>query len=354
MKTRLIDVAEAAGVSVATASQALNGKGRISPARRTRVIEVAARLGYQPNIHAASISASRITHVAVLIVEDYEKAFEWYFIRRILIGLESILSENKIYPIIVPVRLDAPADRVVARIIAAGAGAVVSVHYGSEQVFRMVTDRGIPLVAVNNDGFSGTYPTVTSDDVQGAFLGTAHLLELGCREVGFIDYGKTDIPTVLNDRFAGFRKAIEATGVAPDDSLVCRVRLNDRDGIRESVVRLIRSRPDIDGLFVHDDYLAAQIIDALRYAGKRVPADISIVAPGDTLDYSLPFVPRVTTMQTDTDEMGRMAARAVLAKVIGNASFPETLRIGQRLVERESCRARIAYTQKIESGDDDE
>ncbi len=352
MNVRLIDVAEDAGVSITTASHALAGKGRVSEESRNRVLRSAEKLNYQPNIHAISLSSTRITHVAVIVLEDYEKAFEWYFIRRIIIGIESVLSNNALYPIIIPVSLQDDPQKTVAKIISSGSGMVASIHFGSQEVFRMLTDRGLPVIAVNNSGFSDGYPTISSDDFRGAFNGTMHMFKRGCKTVGFVDYEKTDIPTVLNDRFTGYRQAVEANGNSVRETLVHRVELNNHEEIRKTMGELFTHHPNLDGLFIHDDYLAAQIIQALYDLGKRIPDDVSVLAPGDMLDYSLPFVPQITTMQIDTDQIGRMVAHAILAQMNDDASFPLAFRIPQSLVERKTCR-KEDHCKDNKGGDDE-
>ena len=276
--SRLIDIARVAGVSVASVSHALRGTGRVSPQRREQIVRIAADLGYRENVHAVSLSRGRVTHVAVLINSDYEKAFEWYFTRRILIGLEARLSERGVYSIIVPVSFSDRPDAVVEKVAASGAGAVVAIHYAVDPVVSALQGHGVPLVLVNNERFRGTVATVSSDDVGGAYVGTNHLFQRGCGHVAFVDYPKEDIPTVLNDRFVGYRRAIEERGGELERGDVIRVPLDDYCALRRAVENLFTRSPDIDGIFAHDDHVGAMLYSACAEIGRPVPRDVSLIA----------------------------------------------------------------------------
>ena len=101
----LKDVAEQAGVSVSTVSLVLNRKGQISQDVRERVYEAAKKLEYIKPVYSPSTNAKPIRHIAILVFEDYEKSFIWDFFRRIIIQLETIITKEQYYPVLIPVRL---------------------------------------------------------------------------------------------------------------------------------------------------------------------------------------------------------------------------------------------------------
>jgi len=250
-KAKLSDVAKMAKVSITTASNVLNGKGSFSDKIKQRVFKVAEELNYIKNLYASSVAKKRAIHLGILFHEDYEKAFQWNFIRHMLIQLEAVITSYNYFPVMIPVSIKQKTSDVLKKIAASGTGALFSIHYGNRELFTLLEDQGVPVVIINN-----------------------------------IMYTKE----------------------------------------RQSA------------LFVHDDYLAARVIVALNEIGLFIPEDISIIAPGDTLDYNQPFIPRITTMSIDTDMLGRLSGQIMIERLNGNLKTSQVLKVKQRLIKRGSCR----------------
>jgi DNA-binding LacI/PurR family transcriptional regulator len=88
-----------------------------------------------------------------------------------------------------------------------------------------------------------------------------------------------------------------------------------------------------------DDDLAVRVYDVLRRRGLSVPADLSLIAPGDVLDYQLPHTPPITTMKINTTLMGRITAELLLNRLKHRQEEIHVLKVNQKLVDRGSCRA---------------
>ena len=93
-------------------------------------------------------------------------------------------------------------------------------------------------------------------------------------------------------------------------------------------------------IFAHDDCLAARIIVALQQRQIRVPDDVSLIAPGDTLDYNQPFIPRITTMCINNELMGKLAGEMLLERLQNPQTVIHGLKVNQQLIERGSCKPR--------------
>ena len=148
---KLQDVAAKVGVSLATASLALSGKGRVSPDMRARVRAAAAALGYTARIAPRGRVAAAAGNVAILRFEDRD--YEWSFIRPILSELEQNLIAKGYAPVSVPVGLKMPPERVRDMIRSTRSRAVFAVHYGNGRLFEELEAEGIRLV-VKVDGHS--------------------------------------------------------------------------------------------------------------------------------------------------------------------------------------------------------
>ena len=337
-KPKLQNVAEEAKVSLTTASLALSGKGNISAAVRERVAEAAVKIGYrrrESRLRTESVATGTVT---VLLPVDDMWAHIFYFIRPIIVEIERSLVQEGLSLVLLPTFSSSDAEDIVRKILASKAKAVFSIHYGNEKLFRSLEDEGIPVVVVMNNNFQDTLYSVCVDDFQGAYEGCLHLLRLGHTSIGYVDYPRPELPAVVVDRFFGFRKALEEYAVPFSPNLRLTTDLHEREALRAGLrtLFLLSERPT--ALFAHDDYFAARVIAELSDLGIHVPADVSIIAPGDVLDYSEPFVPQITTMRINTALMGQISADLIVNRLRRNPEDIHVLKVKQQLVDRGSCR----------------
>lgn len=336
---KLKDIAQEAGVSLATASFVLNGKGKISKDVRKRVFEAAEKLGYRKNVYASSVARKNFIHIAILVFEDFEKAFEWNFILPIIVQLEAVMTAKGYYPVLIPVNLKLSTRQVLDKIHAAGTRAIFSIHYGNPELFYQLEDMGIPVILINNADYQDRFHSVCVDNFQGAYEGAMYLIRLGHRKIAYLDYHETTEKSVTVDRFVGFKKALDEHRITFPLENKRRVHLFDTTELQNALNDLFSSPEKPTAIFAHDDYIAASVVAALRFMGLRVPEDISVLAPGgDTLDYKLPVVPKITTMRIDAELMGRLAGELMMNRLVKEPEQISVLKVKQQIMERESCR----------------
>jgi DNA-binding LacI/PurR family transcriptional regulator len=337
-KPKLQNVAEQAKVSLTTASLALSGKGRISAAVRERVANAALKIGYRRRESRGSVESVTPGTIVILLPVDDTWAHIFYFIRPIIVEIERGLIRGGFYPVLLPTFYSSDAEDMVAKILANGAKAVFSIHYGNEKLFRHLEDMAIPVVVVMNNNFQDTLYSVCVDDFQGAYEGCLHLLRLGHTSIGYMDYPRPELPAIVVDRFFGFRKALEEYSVPFNPDLRLTTDLHGREALRAGLRTLFSLPQKPTAFFVHDDYFAARVIAELSGMGMRVPDDVSIIAPGDVLDYNEPFVPQITTMRINTALMGQISADLIINRLRRNPEDIHVLKVKQQLVDRGSCR----------------
>ena len=207
----LKDVAKKAGVSVAAASLALRGKGRISEEVRARVRSAAEALSYRS---AGSSRGRSATRPCIGIVHVEDRAYEWHFVRPTIIELERAILDRGLNPVILPVRARTHGSAIVRLAVDAGVSAVFTLQPADGDALAELQERGIIVVVLNTSGFQDRFPSVCVDDFQGAYEGTRHLLDLGHRSIAFVEYDRPENPEVVADRFVGFRKALEERGAS--------------------------------------------------------------------------------------------------------------------------------------------
>ncbi len=332
------DVAERAQVSVSTVSFVLSGKGNVSPEVRRKVHRAVEDLGYKKNIFAAAVAAGKSNNIAILINEDYEKAFEWNFVRNIFIQLEAVITHAGYFPLFLTVSRATKTKDIFDKIASSGIGALFSIHYGNQGLFTLLNDHAIPVVVLNNADYQHACFTVCSDDYQGAYEGTLYLIGLGHRDIAYFDYHRPDFKQCFRDRFIGFQKALDEYQITFKPHWRITVDLMEKDELLEKTTSLFQESSRPTAIFVHDDYIAAKIMMILQALHIQVPHDVSIIAPGDTLDYNHEYVPRITTMRIDTELIGKLAGELMLRILNNKIKAPQSLKIRQQLVERGSCR----------------
>ncbi|KKK71893.1 hypothetical protein LCGC14_2909380, partial [marine sediment metagenome] len=95
---------------------------------------------------------------------------------------------------------------------------------------------------------------------------------------------------------------------------------------------------EITALICHDDYLADNVIAVLTKLNKKVPDDISIIAPGDIINYNEPHVPQITTMRINKELMGKTAGEVVISRLKNKQEGIQVLKVNQVLMDRGSVR----------------
>jgi LacI family transcriptional regulator len=332
-RVTLQDIAQKAGVSVATVSMVLRGKGNVSLRTRSAIKGIAIEMGYAPQ------QSRERRYVAILEYECF--SYQWNFIKPFIVSLSQALLEASCYPLIFHLEKGEPTESLCARIVESGCSALCSIHYGDGELFSRVSAAGIPIILLNNGLFQEDYSTVCVDDFQGCYAGANHLIERGHRDILYLDYTRTDLEGCVVDRYLGFRKGIDEHGISFPEGRRVTLNLENKEDLRNRFRVAMSKNADVSALFIHDDYLAVWIIDELQKMGIAYPEDISLISPGDTLDFSQPFTPQFTTIQIDTYAMGSLAARLIQEKIICFDSPATTLRVTPRIVDRGSCQASV-------------
>jgi LacI family transcriptional regulator len=305
---------------------------------RKKVYEAVKELGYKKNIYASAVAQQKPGSIAILIHEDYEKAYEWNFIRNIFIQLEAIITTAGYSPILLTVSFHTKTADIFEKIVSVGAGALFSIHYGNTELFTLLEDYSIPTIVVNNLDYQERFFTVCSDDFQGAYEGTLHLIHMGHKNIAFFDYERPDFKSCYADRYIGFRKAIEENHITLPDTHRMTVDMPGIEDLTAKMKKILCVKEPPTAIFAHDDYLGAKIVVVLHSMHMNVPDDLSLIAPGDTLDYNQEYIPRITTMQIDTALIGKLAGNLMLDILHTDTQSIQSLKIKQQLVERGSCR----------------
>jgi LacI family transcriptional regulator len=338
-KSKLDDVAKLAGVSLTTASLVMSERGRISTQTKEKVLQAARELGYRPKAKKAeALPAAEARDIAVLLDMDPEWSMVLFLIRPVIHEIDRTLRQAGFNTVIIPISRAESTGELLDKIRRSGAMGLVTIHFASPELILLLESAEIPVVVVMNSSFQDRFYTVCVDDFQGAYEGASFLIRSGHLRLGYVDCIRPDLPVLSVDRFFGFKKAIEEYHLDFDDSMRCRLGLEDEEEDGLALETLVAANPGMTAIFALDDELGLRIAALLGKRGLAVPRDISILAPGDMVDYSQSYVPPLTTMRIDTAYMGRIAAQMLINRIAHNPQELQVLKVKQQLVRRGSVR----------------
>jgi len=335
MKPKLKDVAEAAGVSLTTASFALSGKGRISEEVRQKVIQAVNELGYVRKNRQIESQTGR--NVGIFHSIDYEWGFIWVFIRPIVEEIEQNMRGMGLNTVMVPIKKSDTNGEILDKIREANVQAVISLHYGNAELFTALEEMEIPVVVVMNGNFQDMFYSVCVDDYQGAYEGTLHLIKLGHRNIAYVEAERPDLPMLLNDRFIGYRKAMEEYELEMPEENVIRFELSDMEELEEKIAAAFKKTGRPSAVFCLDDEIALRVYVVLKKMEFTIPDDVSIIAPGDVLDYNQNYYPQITTMKINTTYMGKIVSQMMQNRINHKPEDIHVLKVKQQLVRRGTC-----------------
>ncbi|UNK70580.1 LacI family DNA-binding transcriptional regulator [Microbacterium sp. H1-D42] len=310
--TSIDEVAKLAGVSTATVSRALSGRGHVSAAARERVQAAADSLGYVVSSRASSLASGRTQNIGVIV-----PYLDRWFFSTVLSGATSALMRAGYDVTLYNITADADVRHEVfstfLRRQRVDAVIAVSIELDDDETGRLL-DLGLPVIAIG--GPNPRLRTLTVDDTAVARLATDHLISLGHRDIAHIGANPEfdidfHIPT---RRRLGFEQALADAGITPKPAFLEPADFTVDGGFRAAKQLLGRPGPRPTAIFAASDEMAIGAILAARDLGFRVPQDLSIVGIDG---HELGEFFQLTTVDQFPLGQGERAAAAVLAQLEG-------------------------------------
>ena len=319
------DVAAAAGVSIGTASKALNGQGKLRAETRERVAAAAQELGFAPNTLAQALLAGRSYTVGLITTDSFGR-----FSIPVMLGAEDALGIGQISVFMCYTRDDPEREeRYVEMLAARRVDGLIVAGRRIEPRAPVRTGPGIPVVYAMTQPANGHGPAVLPDDEGGGRLAAEHLLAIGRRRIAHITGPERFLNARLRAR--GFAAALLAAGVEPCGHTRYG-EWTERWG-REAAGQLLADRPD--AIFCGSDQIARGVADTLRAVGRRIPEDVALVGFDNWAPMALGALPPLTSVDMCLEEVGRVAAGYLLAGISGDPAHGVHT-VPCRLVVRES------------------
>ena len=337
-KATLRQVAELAGVSVGTASQALNNRASVAPDTRARVMDAAVALGYHVRTPPPLAGANPVSVVGMLTKHDAGTPIElnvFYF--HIQAGIERECRERQISLMYANLEVDESnrpltwppmvGNRQVDALILLGA-------YLDQTVSDLTRLIAVPIVLV--DGYTRHEPldSVLIDNAGGATTAMEHLLSLGHRRIGLIGSHQQSSPGVKGRRLA-YLNTLRSRGI--NEAFIENSGLTYQQGYNAGR-RLLERAPEITAIFACNDLSALGAIDAAGERGLDVPGQLSVIG-FDNIDQAKDHRPPLTTIHVHKTWMGTIGVRRLLERVRDPDMPKTTTTIATQLLVRQSTTA---------------
>jgi LacI family transcriptional regulator len=326
------DVASRAGVSLGTVSNVLNRPDHVSTATRARVEQAMAELGFVRNESARQLRAGRSRTIAYVMLDATNP-----FFTDVAQGMEGVAEDRGLSLFLC--NSDNRSAREATHLAHLNEqrvqGILITPINPDAQSLADLTRRGTPLVIVDRTRLGATFCTVSVDDVLGGRLAIEHLVDRGHRRVAFV--GGPDSLGQVRERLDGARQAWREADLADSDLVVLTTTaLSVAEG-RAAGERLAglpaRRRPT--GVFCANDLVALGLLQQATSAGVRVPEDLAIVGYDD-IDFAAAAAVPLTSVRQPRAELGRTAARLLLAEAEDPTHVHEQVVFEPELVARRS------------------
>jgi len=323
------DIAREAGVSPQTVSRAINDKGEISPQTRERILRIAERMGYRPNIIARSLATRRTQNVG-LVVPDVANPFFAGIAR----GIEDTAHRAN-YNVFL-CNTDENVERETSAIYSLEGqrvdGIILCSSRLSDQKLAQVADRYQPLVLINRQLDHSRTGCVLVDDAKGAEEATHYLWQLGHRDIGLLS--GPEASRSGQERVKGYQRAMQTHDIVPraEWQIHCPPQV---EGGRRAAVELLRRSPELTALLAYNDLVAAGALRACADRGIHVPRDCAIIGCDDVLLAAL-ISPALTTVHIPTYDLGQQAMSLLLEMMEKDKCPPAPIVLLPHLVIRDS------------------
>lgn len=315
-KAKILQVATAAGVSIATVSRVFSGKQNISSKTKQAVLDAAEELHYTPRKYTKRVRSisSNIT-IGVVIADLYNTFFQ-----QIIKGLSGVFNDKGVNVLIcnsdenpqleirhLSVLMEHKVDGIIISPASEGA------NYNQEYIRDIYQREHLPIVLVDRDLRGIGVDGVFQDSFTAAFKATEAFIENGHKDIAIIAGPTTSKPGL--DRLHGFMEALKKNKIAVREKYVFYGDFKISSGYHLAK-KIIENYPEITAIYCANNSMAAGALRAISELNKKVPDDIAFISTGLLDEYNFFSVSSsITALDLPAEEMGRECAELMLERL---------------------------------------
>ncbi|MGW4397736.1 LacI family DNA-binding transcriptional regulator [Amycolatopsis nivea] len=329
-RATLIQVAERAGVSLASTSRALHGTGA-SKAMVERVRAAAAELGYSADAIGRSLRLKKTSQIAFAVADIGNPVYV-----EIMRGIHEVLAPHGYRVVVMSTGDTAASTAELMHSLHGGFvdGMIVIPLRTDDELIEQIGRAPVPVVVIGRAMSDRGISSVSTDSAAGIGAAVQHVVSLGRRRIGFLN-GPLDT-TPGSSRQRGFDEAVSAKDFTAQTDVEVAADFTVAAGI-EAARKLLDRPQRPDAIVAANDLLAIGAIRAARELGLSIPRDVAVTGMDDT-ELGQVFLPRLTSVSLGSAERGRAAARLMLGLADDAEAPAQQISVGTELFVRESTR----------------
>ena len=327
------DVAQAAQVSIATVTRAINGTGYVSAETRAKVEKAIKDLDYVPNkmagilkshhsgILGSIVAPSRGNLFAPLISEAITK-------HAAAIGYHILTMLSDDDPHTEKTLMNDLFGRMVDGIILVG-----GVHSNPKDI-QSIIDKGVPVIMIERPLTVQGADKVLIDSFGGSATAADHILRHGHTQIGFI--GREKLRPVEIDRCEGFIQTLAQNGLTIEESHCLLTEQYDPQQGYQAMKKMLSGKRRPSAVFISSDITAYGALQYLYHQGIRVPEDVSIVGYDNT--FSAMTSPSITSVATPLEEIAKTVMQLFRERKQERRRVAKSILLSPFLVQRGSVK----------------
>ena len=329
MKATIYDIAREAGVSIATVSNAINGKGKISQKRRKEILEIMERMHYQPSVIASALMGKK-TFTLGLLIPDVSNPFFAEIARAI-----EDQAHHSGYSVIIcsTDNKDERIERYIKLLEQKSVdGIIIGTGIDNLEILKQLLSKSIPVAMIARDVDSLSLHTVITDDFYGGTIAAEHLIGLGHRKLAVL--AENLKVSSSRERVRGFKSALLEANIPFDDTNVVACDYKIEDGKRGAKA-LLRKGDRPTAIFCCNDMLAIGVLQAAKDEGLQVPGDLSVIGFDNTI-LSNVVNPPITTVAQPMEYMAKLVFELIVSNLENDLAPKKRIVLRPELIVRES------------------
>ncbi len=327
-KSTLTQIAQKAGVSIATVSRILNDTGSVSPATRQRVIQAVRDLEYD----SAMKRPTPIYQTILVLLPDVVNPFY----ANIIDGIQQTAHNNDFEVFLMPTKDSYPSTVYLVNLIRKeGFAGVLWLSSTPPTDLLAVIEHHCPIVMCCEYPEDHDCSYVSIDDATAAFRAVSYLLSTGCRKIGMVNCSPKY--KYARHRREGYLRALAEAGLEANPEWYVTVPTIDYTLAYSTVLQTLNAEPRPDAFFACSDVCAAATINAAQSLGIRVPEELSVIG-FDNIETSRMTLPPITTVAQPCFQMGQQACSILVEKIANPQLSDRRILLNTELVIRDSTR----------------
>lgn len=334
----LKEIAKAAGVSVMTVSNVVNGNhARVSEATISKINLLIKEMNYTPNEHARVLSTNKSTLIALCIIGHSKDNLLEDPYNSYIVGAISRHAEESGYAVLL--NSENNIKKVTSNLKSWNLAGAIFLGVSEKEISIINEAISIPFVCLDSYFSSDKIITVGTDDYQGGWLAGNYLAGLGHKRIAYasgttiLDENSKSLNPLLYYRFKGFKDALDSNDLYLDYSNVFSGEISYEQGV-EMGLKLSKSK-EITAVFCTADILAIGIIEGLRLNGVRVPHQISVLG-FDNLNIGEYVNPKLSTIHQQNSLKGKTAVELLIKLINKPDSITSSIKYDVKVIERQT------------------